>query len=191
MQQYFSAIISKIAARTWSLALVVALTGPFAAPAFATKDDLAYLPAPARKHSPYLEEIVDHIQTHLGAVTTSLSAPDGMLKNPVDLLLIEPNADRPFWYVVTVGMSNLENIPGGSDRVELAMALPPDWCTDLTDDGLLPEDVDQGPLRELLLLSQFPLMQKNRWATDWRWNIPKKKRAGLCGFRDWLAAGTW
>ena len=108
----------------------------------------------------YFEKIEAHLDRAIGPSTHvwhELVSPE----IHVDLVPIPPDASRPFWTIVTAGMSYKPmTIPAGSGpewrRAELMILLPADWAGDLTDQASLQDEGNWAPFRLLKELARFP-----------------------------------
>lgn len=84
------------------------------------------LPTPAR----YLSEISNHVQNHFGSTSFVLHEEKSVTVH-VDVHVVPPNADRPYFTLLTSGMSDLNmHVPEGLEEFELAEAclcLPSYW----------------------------------------------------------------
>ncbi len=107
-----------------------------------------------------LEKLEAHITKHLGEVDYIRHQKKSYLVH-VDLHHIAPTPERPFYTIVTSGMSDLPmHVPQGSGaapRMEVFMHLPPSWPLDY-------ESLRDGPwywpLEKLQSLAQFPHANK-------------------------------
>ena len=80
----------------------------------------------------YRQEIIAHIEKHLGPITATFRREDS--DSPVDLLWLRPSANRPYHTLVTLGLSDRPmDIPddvankNAAERAELMIMLPPEW----------------------------------------------------------------
>ena len=105
----------------------------------------------------YRQEIVAHIEKHLGPITATFRREDS--DSPVDLLWLRPSANRPYHTLVTLGLSDRPmDIPddvankNAAERAELMIMLPPEW--NISPDNLKSE---QGywPIAWLTMLADF------------------------------------
>ena len=87
----------------------------------------------------YLEEISAHVEKVFGPFDTVIhESVSGFIH--VDVLPVPPSDARPYWTLVTVGMSDRAiTVPRELtkakdwDRAELMMVLPADWARDVDD----------------------------------------------------------
>jgi hypothetical protein len=95
---------------------------------------MARLPTPIR----YLETITKHVQMHFGTNSFVLHEKRSSTVH-VDLPVVPPNYSRPYFTLLTSGMSNLDmQVPAGLEDLALAevcLCLPGDWPLSLTDFG--------------------------------------------------------
>ena len=105
----------------------------------------------------YRQEIVAHIEKHLGPVTATFRREDS--DSPIDLLWLRPGANRPYHTLITLGLSDRPmDIPddvankNAAERAELMIMLPPEW--NISPDNLKSE---QGywPIAWLTMLADF------------------------------------
>ena len=105
----------------------------------------------------YRQEIIAHIEKHLGPITATFRREDS--DSPVDLLWLRPSANRPYHTLVTLGLSDRPmDIPddvankNAAERAELMIMLPPEW--NISPDNLKSE---QGywPIAWLTMLADF------------------------------------
>ena len=121
----------------------------------------------------YTEEEMDaveaHIQAHFGPVVSvfhELASPD----IHVDICIVEPTEEKPFYTLVTMGMgarpmSVPEELKGeGLDRAEIAVCLPPDWELQNSDERWY------WPLRWLKILARLPIGEDS-WL-GWGHTVP-------------------
>jgi hypothetical protein len=109
-----------------------------------------------------------HIEKHFGSyqnVYHEIESPD----IHVDIAVIEPNPQRNYYVLVTMGMgAHRMKVPPGSqgrDRAELMVCLPPEWNLDNLDD-----EKWYWPLRWLKILARLPL-NENTWL-GWGHTVP-------------------
>ena len=119
----------------------------------------------------FLEEIESHLGSFLGE-------QEGVYHEivsdriHVDILLFGPNEQRPFWTLVTSGMSDLPMlVPSGVDpassfeRAELVISLPHDWLpSDPIESSSVDELTDERwwPIGWLKFAARFP-HEYNSW----------------------------
>ena len=105
----------------------------------------------------YRQEIIAHIEKHLGPITATFRREDS--DSPVDLLWLRPGANRPYHTLITLGLSDRPmDIPddvankNAAERAELMIMLPPEW--NISPDNLKSE---QGywPIAWLTMLADF------------------------------------
>jgi hypothetical protein len=109
----------------------------------------------------YFEAIVRHISTHIGKpFNVYHEVVDGVL---LMIHMVAPTTERPFFTLVTSGMSDLPmHVPSGvsaSHLAELLLCLPPDWPLDRAS---LTNDRYFWPIRWLMLLANFPHYHDSR-----------------------------
>ena len=84
------------------------------------------LPTPIR----YLEAIDDHLEKHFGSDLLVLHEEDSVTVH-VDVHVVRPCAARPYFTLLTSGMSDLDmHVPDGLEDyslAELCLCLPPSW----------------------------------------------------------------
>ena len=92
------------------------------------------LPTPIR----YLETITKHVQMHFGTNSFVLHEKKSSTVH-VDLHVVPPNYSRPYFTLLTSGMSDLDmHVPAGLEDLALAevcLCLPGDWPLSLTEFG--------------------------------------------------------
>jgi hypothetical protein len=92
------------------------------------------VPTPIR----YLREIKAHIEGHFGKDYFVLHEKKSSTVH-VDVHVVVPNAERPFFTLLTSGMSDLDmTIPEGLEEfalAELCLCLPEDWPLSMTNFG--------------------------------------------------------
>jgi len=105
----------------------------------------------------YRQEIIAHIEKHLGPITATFRREDS--DSPVDLLWLRPGANRPYHTLITLGLSDRPmDIPddvankNAAERAELMIMLPPEW--NISPDNL---NSEQGywPIAWLTMLADF------------------------------------
>ncbi len=108
-----------------------------------------------------LIEVVDaHIQKYFGGGERDIRVFHEIVSDLVhiDVYCVAPTKDRPWYYLVTSGMSERAmTVPKGAEacrRAELCLALPPDWP--LTLSGLPDDESHFWPVRWLKVLARFP-----------------------------------
>lgn len=112
--------------------------------------------------STYCEEVGDHIERHLGKVETVLHELISTTVH-VDIHMIPPAPQRPWYTLVTSGMSDLPmNVPEGAEqfrRAELMLRLPESWKLSQED---FKDESNYWPLRWMKFLVRFP-HELNTW----------------------------
>jgi hypothetical protein len=114
----------------------------------------------AHGDSELIEAIEKHIEQHIGPVENVFHEILSDLVH-VDVMQVAPSSERPFWTLVTCGMSQLDmNAPPelleqGHDmrRAELMMCLPPDWRMDQES---FKDEANYWPVRWLKILARLP-----------------------------------
>ena len=105
-----------------------------------------------------IQIISDHIEKHLGAPATEFHELISD-KVHIDVHIIEPTDARPFYTLVTSGMSDKPmNVPAGAEELryaELVICLPPDWPMS-QEEWKKDEDGSYWPIRSLKFLARFP-----------------------------------
>ena len=105
----------------------------------------------------YRQEIVAHIEKHLGPITATFRREDS--ESPIDLLWWRPGEGRPYHTLATLGLSDRpmdipDEIPNktAAERAELMIMLPPEW--NISPDNLKSE---QGywPIAWLTMIADF------------------------------------
>ena len=111
----------------------------------------------AQGQRPEVAEAIDrHITRHFGPIAFVLHE---MVSHIVGahVLVVEPNAEHPYYTLVTSGMSERPmKVPEGDESspyAELMLQLPPDWP--MTQDALL-DDRTGWPVRALRQMARFP-----------------------------------
>lgn len=89
----------------------------------------------------------------------------------VDVHLVEPTPDRPFYTLVTAGMSSRPmTVPAGADSAEYAelmLCLPPDWPLG---QAAVTDESAYWPIRLLKAIARLP-HEYNTWIGEWH-SIP-------------------
>jgi hypothetical protein len=138
--------------------------------------------------SPSAEEIEKHVETHVGPIAHVFHEIVSELVH-LDVLLVAPRPERPYWTLVTSGMSDLPmKVPRGLDTLkhaELVLCLPPSWPT--TMEGLR-LDRNYWPILWLKNLARLP-HTFDTWLGDGH-TIPNGDPAealdASVGFAGWL-----
>jgi hypothetical protein len=111
---------------------------------------------PASGDSETIEAISGHIAAHIGAVSHVFHEIVSHLVH-VDLHCVPPSDHRPYYTLVTSGMSDLPmHVPEGAEELrfaELMFSLPPDWPLE---QETLKDEINYWPLRLLKMLARFP-----------------------------------
>ena len=119
---------------------------------------------------PSIDEISDHIEQYVGKID-SVYHELVSDKVHIDIHIVKPTDERPFYTLVTSGMSDLPmNAPTDLADVahaELLVCLPPDWKLAQED---LEDENNYWPIRWLKILSRFP-HEYNTWL-GWGHTIP-------------------
>lgn len=104
-----------------------------------------------------IEIISAHIEKHLGAPATVFHELISD-KVHIDVHIIAPTADRPFYSLVTSGMSDKPmNAPEGAEELrytELMICLPQDWP--MSQDEWKKDENSFWPIQTLKFLARFP-----------------------------------
>lgn len=103
-----------------------------------------------------LEAISDHIEKHIGPIATVWHEIISDLVH-IDVHQVAPTEERPYWTLVTSGMSDLKmTVPPGREdwaHAELMICLPKDWKMGETD---FKDERHYWPVRWLKTLARFP-----------------------------------
>lgn len=103
-----------------------------------------------------MEAISAHIETHVGPIANVWHEIVSDLVH-IDLFQVAPTEDRPYWTLVTSGMSDLPmTVPAGLEEwafAELMLCLPGDWKLKQSD---FEDERYYWPLRWLKILARFP-----------------------------------
>ncbi|MCA9063735.1 MAG: suppressor of fused domain protein [Planctomycetaceae bacterium] len=103
-----------------------------------------------------IEQISAHIETHLGPVANVFHELVSDLVH-IDVHVVEPTEDRPWYTLVTSGMSEAPmNTPEGADDLryaELLVMLPADWPLSME---AFEDEQYYWPIRWLKMLARFP-----------------------------------
>ena len=103
-----------------------------------------------------IEEITAHIEQHLGPVDMVWHELISDLVH-VDIHQVPPTDDRPFWTLVTTGMSDRPmTVPEGAEDytyAEVMLCLPPDWKMSQQD---FEDENNYWPIRLLKVLARLP-----------------------------------
>lgn len=146
-------------------------------------DEMSESGAPIYRHQPHeaswtppnlqdscMESITDHIEKHVGSIATVWHEILSDLVH-IDVHQVAPTEERPFWTLVTSGMSDLPMAaPKGSEAwtfAELMICLPKEWKMAETD---FKNEEFYWPVRWLKILARFPHEYKT-WLS-WGHTIP-------------------
>jgi hypothetical protein len=114
------------------------------------------------QHADCLEQIADHIATHLGQVETIFQETLSDTVH-IDVHLVTPTAEFPYFRLITSGMSGLPmSVPDELTvprHVELLITLPGHWKLDLQS---LDDETWYWPVRLLKTLARLP-HKHNTW----------------------------
>jgi hypothetical protein len=104
-----------------------------------------------------LEEISAHIEEHVGPIDMVWHEIISD-KVHIDVHVVNPTPDRPYYTLVTSGMSDLPmHAPQGAEQfkfAELMLCLPPDWPMD--QDAWQKDEASYWPIRMLKSMARFP-----------------------------------
>src|SRR5215471_13595300 len=105
-----------------------------------------------------LEQIDKHIETHIGKISTVLHEIASDLVH-IDVHQVNPTQERPYYTLITSGMSDLPmTVPESAHDfryAELMLCLPSDWRLD-HDDLKQGGDLYYWPIRWLKICARFP-----------------------------------
>jgi len=103
-----------------------------------------------------MEDIDRHIEQHLGKVSMVFHELISDLVH-IDIHQIAPSDERPYWTLVTSGMSDLSmTAPEGQEEfahAELMLCLPKDWRMEQSD---WKDEAHYWPIRWLKICARFP-----------------------------------
>jgi hypothetical protein len=103
-----------------------------------------------------IDRISAHVEKHVGPVSMVYHEIISDLVH-VDIHVVEPSEERPFYMLVTSGMSDMPmNVPKGLEAfryAELMLCLPPDWKLGRRD---LEREENYWPIRWLKRMARFP-----------------------------------
>ncbi len=108
-----------------------------------------------------LARITGHIEAYLGPVTMVYHEIVSDLVH-IDVHVLAPTSDRPFFTLITSGMSELPmSVPPdaeGCEHAELMLCLPPEWPIAIREGQVETFDDESNfwPIRWLKLLARFP-----------------------------------
>lgn len=104
-----------------------------------------------------IEKISDHIEKHIGPVATVFHELISDLVH-IDVHIVAPTDERPFYTLVTSGMSDLamQAPEGHEDKrfAELMICLPPDWP--MSQEAWKQREDAYWPIYMLKYLARFP-----------------------------------
>ena len=113
-----------------------------------------FQPARGEEH---IEAISDHIEEHIGPVESVFHEVMSEIVH-VDVHIVAPTADYPFYTLVTSGMSDLPmTAPDGYEdyrHAEVYLQLPADWP--LKDQDVMQQEEHYWPIRWLKIIARFP-----------------------------------
>lgn len=102
------------------------------------------------------DRIREHVETHLGRIEFTWREVVSDLV-PLDVHLIPPGREHPYYTLVTAGMSSLPmTVPAGLEEIrfaELLICLPEEWP--LTGDAFQ-DEANYWPIRWLKLMARLP-----------------------------------
>lgn len=103
-----------------------------------------------------IEAITAHVEKHIGGIDKVWHELISDLVH-IDMHQVPPSDDRPFWTLVTTGMSDRPmNVPVGAEELayaELMICLPPDWPVSQED---FRDENNYWPIRLLKVLARLP-----------------------------------
>lgn len=109
-----------------------------------------------------MEEITDHIEKHVGKIEFVWHEIISEHVH-IDIHVVHPTKEKPFYTLVTTGMSDLPmNVPEGCEELkfaELCISLPSDWKMG---SEAFEDENNYWPLRWLKILSRLP-HEYNTW----------------------------
>ncbi len=117
-----------------------------------------------------LEAISAHIEKHVGPISNVWHEILSDLVH-IDVHQIAPTADRPYWTLITSGMSDRPmTVPNGNEDwryAELMLCLPKEWRMEQAD---FKDERHYWPIRWLKILARFPHEYKT-WLS-WGHSMP-------------------
>jgi hypothetical protein len=126
-------------------------------------------PTPIR----YLREITAHIEAHFGNDFFVLHEKKSSIVH-VDIHVVTPNSDRPFFTLLTSGMSDLDmRVPEGAEDLaleEVCLCLPEYWPLSVTNFGWR-EPKYFWPFAMLHEAARYP--HRNRTWFGWGHSVPR------------------
>ncbi len=140
--------------------------------------------APPNMEDSQIESIDRHIEKHIGKISTVFHEIISDLVH-IDVHQVPPTNERPYWTLVTSGMSDLPmRAPDGATEfayAEVMLCLPKAWKMDQTD---WKDEAHYWPIRWLKICARFPHEYKT-WLS-WGHTIPNgdppEAYAGNTGF---------
>ena len=103
-----------------------------------------------------MEAISDHIEKHIGPIGNVWHEIISDLVH-IDVHQVAPTEDRPYWTLITSGMSDRPmQAPAGREEwryAELMLCLPKEWKLEQTD---FKDPANYWPIRWLKVLARFP-----------------------------------
>lgn len=111
------------------------------------------------------EAVERHIQRHFGKIAFVWHEMISDLVH-IDVHVVEPTPERPFFTLVTSGMSDLPmTVPAGvGPYAELLICLPPDWP--FSADGQNEDEKAYWPIRLLKMVARLP-HEYDTWIGVW------------------------
>lgn len=107
-----------------------------------------------------IEPISDHIERHIGKIDNVWHENLSDIVH-IDVHQVAPTVERPYWTLVTSGMSDLPMAASPENRdwayAELMICLPKEWPLDQTS---FKDENNYWPIRWLKMLARFPHEQK-------------------------------
>lgn len=126
------------------------------------------IPAPIR----YLDEVNEHIKEHFGTDFFVLHEEKSATIH-VDIHVVKPTSPKPFFTLLTSGMSDLDmTVPEDFEDwalAELCLCLPPTWPLGMTNCGWR-EPKYSWPIRILQQAARYPHMHRT-WL-GWGHSVP-------------------
>ncbi|CAI6086371.1 suppressor of fused domain protein [Cohnella sp. JJ-181] len=116
----------------------------------------------AEEDSHYLERVTQHVETHIGPVTSVLHE---IISDHVhlDVLLVAPTPSRNYYTLVTCGMGQRPmTVPEGAEAyryAELLLCLPADWPLS---EAAFNHEENYWPVRALKTIARLP-HEYNTW----------------------------
>jgi len=117
-----------------------------------------------------MADIEKHIEQHIGPISMVWHEVISDLVH-IDIHQVPPTADRPYWTLITSGMSDLAmQTPEGAEdfaHAELMLCLPKDWKMEQADWN---DEANYWPIRWLKICARFPHEYKTWMA--WGHTLP-------------------